>query len=192
MLRFPALNFIPNFIHLARITMLALGLASLCHTAPSHAVDKPWPAPEFNRQNAADWLNGPPMKLADLRGKVVVLDFWTFGCWNCYRSFPWLNGVRDRFAAQGVQVVGIHTPETERERNRADILDNMKKYAVTNPVMIDNDFSYWKAMGNRYWPTFYVLDKKGRVRGQFIGETHDGDKNAVALEAMLKKLLAEN
>ncbi len=189
MLRFPALNFFRFF---TRNLLLTLGLASLCHLALANPVDKPWPAPEFNHQNAADWLGGPPMKLADLRGKVVVLDFWTFGCWNCYRSFPWLNSVRERFAAQGVQVLGIHTPETDRERDPADILANMKKYEVNNPVMIDNDFSYWKAMGNRYWPTFYVLDKKGRVRGQFIGETHAGDKRALALEAMLKKLLAEN
>jgi thiol-disulfide isomerase/thioredoxin len=171
---------------------LCFALASLCQLTPAHAADKPWPAPEFTHQAPADWLNSPPVKLADLQGKVVVLDFWTFGCWNCYRSFPWLNGVRERFAQQGVQVVGIHSPETDSERNPADILEKAKKFAVTNPVMIDNDFSYWKAMGNRYWPTFYVLDKKGRVRGQFIGETHDGDKNAMALEAMLKKLLAEN
>jgi len=75
-------------------------------------------APEFTQQDAAAWLNSPPLKMQDLRGKVVLLDIWTFDCWNCYRSFPWLNGLEKKFAAQGLQVIGIHSPEFDHEKSR--------------------------------------------------------------------------
>jgi thiol-disulfide isomerase/thioredoxin len=177
-----------------QLAILAGSFMLPCAQTLSHASgnEKSFTAPEFTHTGSQDWINSAPLKMADLRGKVVLLDFWTFGCWNCYRSFPWLNGVRDQFAGQAFQVVGVHTPETDSERERADIIANAKKHGVTNPVMIDNDFSYWKAMSNHYWPTFYLIDKHGKVRAQFIGETHQGDQNAVAIDSMIKKLMAEN
>jgi thiol-disulfide isomerase/thioredoxin len=159
----------------------------------SHAsgTEKTYTAPEFTHSDAGSWLNSKPLKLSDLRGKVVLVDFWTFGCWNCYRSFPWLNSVRDRYAAQGLQIIGVHSPESDGERDRDEVISKAKKFELSNPIMIDNDFSYWKSLSNHYWPAYYIVDKHGKVRAQFVGETHAGDGNAVGMENMIKKLLAE-
>lgn len=148
-------------------------------------------APAFTHTAAADWINSAPLQWNDLRGKVVLIDVWTFECWNCYRSFPWLHGVEARYAADGLQVVGVHSPEFDAEKIRGSIEAATRKYDVKFPVMIDNDHSYWNALGNSYWPAFYLVDKQGRIRASFVGETHDGDANAQRIEAAVKALLAE-
>lgn len=153
--------------------------------------DRSLPAPEFTSRNAADWINSPPLALADLRGKVVLLDVWTFGCWNCYRSFPWLNDLEARLNGRGLQVVGIHSPEFERERDVDAVKRKVKEFHLEHPIMLDNDFRYWNALGNRYWPAYYLIDKQGRVRARFFGETHQGDAQARRIEATLGTLLAE-
>lgn len=156
-----------------------------------HAAERPRPAPEFTHASAQDWLNSAPLKLADLRGRVVLLDVWTFECWNCYRSLPWVNALHARLAARGLALIGVHTPEFERERLRANIEAKLAEFQVRNPVMIDNDYSYWNALGNRYWPAFYLIDKQGRLRASYVGETHAGDAQAREVEAMIEQLLAE-
>ena len=148
-------------------------------------------APEFTHRQADEWINSPPLTLAELRGKVVMLDIWTFDCWNCYRSFPWLKSVEETYRSRGLQVIGVHTPEFEHERVRADIERKVAEFGLPHPVMIDNDFSYWKALGNRYWPTYYLVDKHGRMRARFIGETHSGTSRAKRIEAAIAGLLAE-
>lgn len=129
--------------------------------------------------------------MSGLRGKVVLLDFWTYGCWNCYRSFPWLREVEARYQDRGLQVIGVHTPEFDHERVLENVVEKVEEFKLKHPVMIDNDLSYWRAMYNRYWPAFYIIDKKGLVRGVFVGETHAGDRRAVEIETLLEKLLAE-
>jgi glutathione peroxidase-family protein len=148
-------------------------------------------APPFTHNSAAEWINSPPLKWDDLRGKVVLIDIWTFECWNCYRSFPWLHGVERRYTAQGLQVIGVHSPEFDAEKVRSNIEAATRKFELTFPVMIDSDHSYWNALGNSYWPAFYLVDKQGRIRARFVGETHDGDANALKIEATVKVLLAE-
>lgn len=149
------------------------------------------PAPEFTHTAAEDWINSPPLTLAGLRGKVVLLDFWTFGCWNCYRSFPWLTSMEEHFSDRPFTVIGVHTPEFDHEKDRDRIVAKTKEFKLPHPVMIDNDFSYWRAMGNRYWPTYYLIDKKGTIRATFIGETHAGTKRADAVQRAIEALLAE-
>jgi len=149
------------------------------------------PAPEFPRTETVDWINSPPLRLADLRGRVVLLDIWTFGCWNCYRSFPWLNGLEARLKNQGLQVVGIHSPEFDRERDLAALKRKVQEFHLEHPIMVDNDLRYWHALGNRYWPAYYLIDKSGRIRAKFFGETHAGDPQAKRIEATLESLLAE-
>jgi thiol-disulfide isomerase/thioredoxin len=153
--------------------------------------DRSPPAPEFTSRAASDWINSPPLRLADLRGKVVLLDVWTFGCWNCYRSFPWLNDLETRLEPRGLRVVGIHSPEFEHERDPAAVKRKMGEFRLEHPVMVDNDFRYWNALGNRYWPAYYLVDKEGRLRARFFGETHRGDPQARRIEASLERLLAE-
>jgi thiol-disulfide isomerase/thioredoxin len=148
--------------------------------------------PTFSHTESSQWLNSKPLTWEALQGKVVLLDIWTFGCWNCYRSFPWLNALEEEYEDKGLQVIGIHTPEFEHEKDRDAVIEKMKTFNIKHPVMLDNDFSYWKKLGNRYWPTFYLVDKQGRLRGYYIGETHAGDKNAKAIEKQVKQLLKEN
>ena len=145
--------------------------------------------PEFNHQNKQDWINSKPLLTKDLRGKVVLLDFWTYGCWNCYRSFPWLNGLEEQFKDQDFIIIGVHTPEFEHEKNRDNIVQKTKEFALHHPIMIDSDTSYWRAMSNRYWPAFYLIDKDGQVRHVFVGETHKGQKRAQVIEASIEALL---
>ena len=99
--------------------------------------------------------------------------------------------MEETYQSRGLQVIGVHTPEFEHERVRANIERKVAEFALDHPVMIDNDFSYWKALGNRYWPTFYLIDKNGRLRARFIGETHSGSRQANRIEAAIASLLAE-
>ncbi len=167
------------------VLVASLVITAFCYAGPRGQ------APEFTQTDPAKWLNSPPLKMADLRGKVVLIDVWTFACWNCYRSFPWLNDFEKRYEKKGLQVIGIHSPEFAREKVKANVERHIKKYGLKHPVMIDNDFAYWKALGNRYWPAFYVIDTKGRVQGVFVGETHKGDGQARKIESLVKRLLPE-
>ena len=157
----------------------------------AYANDTAQLAPEFTHNEVKDWINSPPLSLASLRGKVVLLDIWTFDCWNCYRSFPWLRSVEQRFKSRGLQIIGVHTPEFDHEMVRENIVAKVKKFMLDHPVMIDNDFSYWNALNNRYWPAFYLIDKQGRLRLVSVGETHAGDRRARVIEDRIMKLLAE-
>ena len=147
--------------------------------------------PDFTHKAEADWLNSAPLSWTQLRGRVVLVDFWTFDCWNCYRSFPWLKDVEQKYAARGLQVIGVHTPEQPQEYVRDNVVSKVAGFGLKHPIMIDNDYSYWNAFGNRYWPAYYLVDPQGRVRNAFFGETHAGDSNAKRVEAAIEALLAE-
>lgn len=149
------------------------------------------PLPEFTHQAPADWLNSPPLTVASLKGKVLLIDFWTFECRNCYRSFPWLKGLESSLAEEDFQVIGVHSPEFDRERDRDQVFTKIREFRLRHPVMIDNDFSYWNALGNRYWPAFYLVDRRGDIRYGFIGETHRGDRQATTIEQRIRELLDE-
>ncbi|NJO12231.1 MAG: redoxin domain-containing protein, partial [Gammaproteobacteria bacterium] len=148
-------------------------------------------APQFTQRDASAWLNSAPRRIEDFRGQVLLIDVWTFDCWNCYRSFPWLRDLEQRLAPAGLAVVGIHSPEFSHERERQRVAAKVREFGIGHPVMLDNDFAYWKALGNRYWPAFYLVDKRGAIRGRFVGETHRDDRNARQIEALITELLAE-
>ena len=167
------------------IAILALSLVTGVATAEWER------APEFTHGKAVDWINSKPLSVAELRGQVVLVDVWTFECWNCYRSFPWLKSVEERYGSQGLTVIGVHSPEYERERSRDAVAAKALEFGLEHPVMIDNDFSYWEALGNRFWPAFYLIDKQGRIRYRYFGETHEGDPRALQIEAAVDRLLAE-
>jgi hypothetical protein len=96
-----------------------------------------------------------------------------------------LLSLEDRFSAEQFRIVGIHTPEFEHEKRRAGVTARIREFGIRHPVMLDNDFAYWRALGNRYWPAFYVVDGEGRIRGVFAGETHAGDARARRIEALI-------
>jgi len=182
-----------NSIRRLSISILAIATGLLAPGSPPFALPPVAgePAPEFTHQAPADWINSGPLSLENLRGSVILIDFWTFDCWNCYRSFPWLNGLRNRFSGHGLKVIGVHSPEFQHERAPQSVAAKVREFKLDHPVMIDNDFSYWNAMGNRYWPAFYLVDKRGYLRFQFAGETHAGDARALEIERRIGALLSE-
>lgn len=149
------------------------------------------PLPEFTTSTAAHWFNSPPLQVADLRGKVLLIDVWTYDCWNCYRSFPWLKMLETDLADQPFQVIGIHSPEFDHEREPDRVKAKIREFGLQHPVMMDNDFAYWQALRNRYWPAFYLVDKQGIIRHLHVGETHAGDARAQGIEEQIRILLAE-
>lgn len=181
------------------ILLVVSGGLLLSQLAPAEAqpmdADKALQAPVLTHAEEQDWLNSPPLKWEDLRGKVVLIDVWTFDCWNCYRSIPWLRTLEEKFSAEDFQILGVHTPELPQEHIRAKVKNKLKnklkEYKITHPVMVDNDYSYWKALNNAYWPAFCTVDRNGKLRSLSVGETHAGDRNAVLIEAQIAKLIAE-
>ncbi|MEO8672724.1 MAG: redoxin family protein [Tahibacter sp.] len=147
--------------------------------------------PEFTQRDASAWLNSPPLTSAQLRGQVVLLEVWTFGCVNCQRSIPWLRSLAHRHAPSALRLVGIHTPEFSNERDRHNVDTHAQQAGVTWPIMLDNDQAYWNALHNDYWPAFYLVDKQGQIRALSVGEIHEGDAQAQRLEAQIAGLLKE-
>jgi len=168
--------------------MFTIGVISQNTIATSN-ISAPDTMPEFTHQQASEWINSSPIRTNELIGKIVLIDMWTFDCWNCYRSFPWLNELEAKYKAKGLQVIGIHTPEFEHEKIRSNIEAKVKKFKLHHPIMIDNDFSYWKRLNNRYWPSYYLFDQTGQLVYSHIGETHKGDDKAIALENIIKQLI---
>jgi thiol-disulfide isomerase/thioredoxin len=146
-------------------------------------------APEFTHPAAADWINSAPLTLAALRGSVVLVEFWTFDCYNCRNTLPWLKAVHELYAPQGLKVVSVHTPELPQERIPANVREAVTQLGITWPVMIDGDYSYWRAMNNRYWPAFFLIDRDGKIVLGAFGELHRGEKRGDAMEAAIRQRL---
>lgn len=147
-------------------------------------------APEFTHSGQAEWLNSRPLRLSQLRGKVVLVEFWAFECVNCRRTQPWLHAIQQRYADKDFVIVSVHTPELPEERSIANVRKAVAEQRITNPVMVDDDYSYWNAMKNQYWPAFYVIDKRGRIAARAIGEMHVGQARAAELERAIEEQLA--
>ena len=172
---------IPTLVFSALMTG-ALASACTAEAAPK--------APEFTHTSQAEWLNSKPLRLSQLRGKVVLVEFWAFECVNCRRTQPWLHAIQQRYADQDFVIVSVHTPELPEERSTANVRAAVAEQKITNPVMIDADYSYWNAMKNQYWPAFYVIDRHGRVAARAIGEMHVGQARAAELEHAIEEQLA--
>lgn len=143
-------------------------LAGCAATEPASDLPNLGPAPEFT--GIVDWIGSDPLTLEALRGKVVLIDFWTYSCENCIRTMPHLTAWHDAYAAHGLVLVGVHSPEFEFEKDRANIEDAMDRFGVSYPVAMDNDFATWRAWENRYWPAKYLIDADGNVRYTHFGE----------------------
>ncbi len=116
------------------------------------------------------WLNSPPLTLADLRGKVVLIDFWTFSCVNCVRTLPHLKVLYDAYRQDGFVIVGVHSPEFDFEKVPANVAAAVQRLGVTWPVAIDSEMATWNAYRNQFWPAEYLLDQQGRVAYTSVGE----------------------
>lgn len=135
---------------------------------------------------AVAWLNSPPLSSEALRGKVVLVDFWTFDCINCQRSLPYVNQWAKRYEKDGLVVIGVHTPEFAFEKLITNVQREVKRLDIGYPVAIDNNYSIWRAFSNQYWPAHYFIDAKGRVRF-----SHFGEGRYEAQEQVIQQLLQE-
>lgn len=141
------------------------------------------PAPEIADQT---WLNSEPKRMADLRGKVVLVEFWTFGCYNCRNVEPYVKAWHRQYAGQGLVVIGVHSPEFDYEHDIENVKQHIRRNDIRYAVPIDNDFSTWDRYGNRYWPAFYLIDKQGIIR-----YTRFGEGGYAQTEQQIQSLLAE-
>ena len=162
---------------------------AMMHTAqatPGGAAPLPVEGVLPTLNGAVQWLNSPPLTVQDLRGKVVLVDFWTYSCINCLRSLPYVKAWADKYKDQGLVVIGVHAPEFAFERN----IDNVKKavhdLGVDYPVAIDNNYAIWRALNNQYWPAHYFVDAKGQIRYHHFGEGDYAES-----EKVIQQLLAE-
>ena len=140
-------------------------------------------APEFAK---GDWINSDPLTLSKLHGRVVLVEFWTFGCYNCRNTLPSVKEWDARYRERGLTIVGVHTPETNSEYNLDNVRREVPGLGIKYPVVTDNDYAIWKAYGVEAWPTILVLDKHGRIRWLHVGEGKYEET-----ESVIKTLLAE-
>ncbi|HET9335788.1 MAG TPA: cytochrome c biogenesis protein DipZ [Sphingomicrobium sp.] len=132
------------------------------------------------------WLNSPPLSREQLKGKVVLIDFWTYSCINCIRTIPHVRAWADRYRDQGLVVIGVHSPEFAFEKDPANVRKAVADFGITYPVALDNNLAIWRAFDQRYWPAHYLADAQGRIRYH-----HFGEGNFDTTESAIRALLAE-
>ena len=145
---------------------------------------KPYKAPEL--QDIAGWINSEPTTIAEQKGKVVLVDFWTYSCINCIRTQPYLKAWYERYKDSGLEIIGVHAPEFAFERSKANVENAVKKAGLEYPVALDNDFATWNAFKNQYWPATYLIDTEGTVR-----RVHEGESQYKETEDAIRQLLRE-
>jgi len=157
-------------------------LAAAAFATPGLAL----PAPQRLLRGTGQWLNASPLQAQDLRGKVVLVNFWTYSCINSSRALPYVRAWAEKYKDQGLVVVGVHTPEFAFEKDIGNVRQAVAAAGVDYPVVLDNDFAIWRAFDNQAWPAFYFIGADGRVRRRVLGEG-DYDKS----ERLLQTLLSE-
>lgn len=177
-------NFVNAGVAAALAATLAIALPGASAAAaplPASALAK---APEF--AGIEQWHNSAPLTMQQLRGKVVLVDFWTYTCINCIRTLPHVTEWHRKYKDQGLVVVGVHTPEFPFERSASNVKKAIGRFDITYPVAQDNRYATWNAYSNQYWPAVYLIDKKGQVV-----YTHFGEGAYAKTEATIRALLAE-
>lgn len=167
----------------ARImTPLLCALLSLC-VLSAEAATVGAPAPDVRGKV---WLNTPQPPAGGFGGRVTLVEFWTYGCWNCRNVEPYVKQWYRDYAPRGLAVMAVHTPEFKHEYDVDKVSAYLRQHGITYPVVIDNDFGNWNRYANRYWPALYLIDKRGVLRYTHIGEGGYGET-----EGMIATLLAE-
>lgn len=158
--------------------------ASSTSSAPSSLPVLADKMPDF--VGISTWLNSPALTPADLKGKVVLIDFWTYSCINCLRTLPYVTAWQQKYQDKGFTVIGVHTPEFDFEKVPANVAAAIKDHGITYPVALDNGYGTWNAYNNEYWPAEYLFDAQGRLRA-----THFGEGDYDVSERNIQALLAE-
>jgi thiol-disulfide isomerase/thioredoxin len=173
---------------------LLLGMLGVLFTAALACAEPPVamkvPIPEL--QDVSEWINTRPLAWKDLRGQVVVVHFWTFGCINCIHNQPHYKAWHEKYSGKGVTLIGFHTPETKEEYDLDKVRQKVKDAGLAYPIAVDNDGKNWKAWDNRWWPCTYLIDKKGNVRYRWDGELNwKESKGEEKMRAKIEELLSE-
>ena len=178
----------PRGVALGAVAVATLVAALALHPSwRSKEASAPEPArkaPEF--AGIERWLNSEPLSMEALRGKVVLVEFWTFACSNCVRMLPYVSKWHGAYEPRGLVVVGVHTPETQFEQLDDPLQRALARHRITYPVAQDNAYATWKAWENHYWPAIYLVDRRGQVAFSHFGE---GDTDTI--EAAIERLLNE-
>lgn len=157
---------------------------------PSYAATKlqdgllrTYPAPEIS--GIEKWLNSNPLKISELKGKIVLIDFWAYSCINCLRTLPHINYLQEKYADKGLVIIGIHAPEFDFEKNPQNVAMALKKFGIKYAVALDNKLQTWSNFDNHYWPAHYLIDQEGKVV-----YTHFGEGKYEVMENNIQALLA--
>ena len=169
----------------ARPVMAAVPLASTIPESATPELQDEGPMPII--PGGVEWLNSKPLTRESLRGKVVLIDFWTYSCINCLRSLPYVEAWASKYKDAGLVVIGVHTPEFAFEKERANVEKAVRDLHIVYPVAIDSEYKIWRAFNNEYWPAHYFIDGKGRIRYHHFGEGEYGES-----ERVIQELLKEN
>lgn len=159
-------------------------LARLKDQKPMLNLENIGTAPDFT--GGGTWINSKPLTLEKLRGKVVLVDFWTYTCINCIRTLPYVEKWYEKYKDKGLVVIGVHTPEFEFEKNTSNVEKAVKNFGLTYPIVQDNGYKIWTAYNNRYWPAKYLIDKDGKIRYTHFGEG-EYDKTEEMIQTLLKE-----
>jgi thiol-disulfide isomerase/thioredoxin len=177
---------------MSRVSLLAA--AYFLFAVGAGPLDQPTPRPAPAWANAS-WLNTErPLALKDLRGRVVLLNFWVFTCYNCTNTVPSLVDFDRKYRGQGLTIIGIHTPEFPPyagEHDKGNVERALRQYHIEYPIAQDNDSRTWDLYGIRYWPSFVLIDKKGTIRYEGYGEFHLNDGSYQTWDQRIRELLAE-
>ena len=174
---------------------LLLQLGVLCNLKPARALsparDEDLSASDLIGKKApglpeSTWINSSPHNLSDFQGSVVLLEFWTYGCINCRNTIPTLNEWQKKYSGKDFALIRVHTPEFDGEKSARNVRENIARLHIRYPVVTDNDYLTWESYHQQYWPTIYLIDKKGIVRYVHVGEgSYD------TTERMIRSLMAE-
>ncbi|MDE1860670.1 MAG: redoxin domain-containing protein [Candidatus Micrarchaeota archaeon] len=156
------------------------------NTSPINVTNLKNYGPAPNIQGISAWINSRPINLTQLKGKVVLIDFWTYSCINCIRTIPHLNAWENEYGNNGLVIIGVHTPEFQFEKNYSNVLNAVNRFGIKYPVALDNNYSTWISYNNHYWPADYLIDKNGNIRVEQAGE---GDYNQT--EKLIRALLVD-
>ena len=178
-------------------TAVLTTISLLCVALPGYGAGKQHAEGQMNwafvRKEApnfvgiSNWLNSGPLNISDLRGKVVLVNFWSYGCYNCVNTLPHVTRLYETFKGKDFVIVGVHTPEFPFERSASNVQTAIKRHGIKYPVAQDNDYATWNAYRNRYWPAQYIVDKSGKIVFEHAGEGQYDE-----IEQTIQRLLNAN
>ena len=179
---------------LPKMALLAVVLCGLFTSAPVAGAQQEasiiGSSPLGGLAGATGWINSKPLSAKDLKGKVVLIDFWTYSCINCLRAVPYIRAWAEKYKDDGLVVIGVHSPEFDFEKEPANVQRAVRKFGITYPVALDSNHAIWDAFHNEYWPAHYFLDANGKVRYQHFGEG-EYDQSERWIQELLKEANAK-